>query len=135
MAALLPLAGCARSSAPKPVNAATTSASLPPAVNAATTISEADTGHTVHLGLSETVAIRLAVNEATGNRWFLSNGLAGGVLVKKGNTTYTATPSGTVATLLYQGLRPGTQELHFTYAPPDARQNVAREADFRVIVR
>ena len=135
LAAILPLAGCARPTAPKPATAATTSASLPPAVNAATTISEADTGHTIHLGLSQTVAIRLAVNETTGNRWFLSNPLLGGVLVKKGHTTYTDTPSGTVATLLYQGLRAGTQELHFTYAPPEARQNVAREADFRVVVR
>ena len=135
LAAILPLAGCARSAAPRPVTAAATSASLPPAVNAAVTISEADTGHTVHLGPSQTIAIRLAVNETTGNRWFLSNPLLGGVLVKKGNTTYTDTPSGTVATLLYQGLRAGTQELHFTYAPPEARQNVAREADFRVIVR
>ena len=135
LAVLLPLAGCARPGAPKPAPAAATSASLPPAVNAAVTISEADTGHTVHLELAQTVAIRLAVNEATGNRWFLSNPLQGGLLVKKGSTTYTDTPSGTVATLLYQGLRAGTQELHFIYAPPEARQNVAREADFRVVVR
>ena len=135
LAALLPLAGCVQPSVSPPAAAAKPASLLPPAAGAAATVSEADTGRTVRIGLSETVAIRLAVNESTGNRWFLSNPLAGKVLVKKGSTTYVDTPSGTVATLLYQGLRVGSQELHFTYAPPDARQNVSREADFRVIVQ
>jgi predicted secreted protein len=134
------LVGCAHPGAPAPKPApsapatAKPAAPLPPAPGAAVTVSEAESGKTVRLGLGEKVAIRLRVNESTGNRWFLSNRLQGGVLVKKGNASYAPTPEGTVATVLYQAMRVGTQELHFSYAPPDARQNVARTADFRVVV-
>ena len=139
LATLLPLTGCAQSGGSKPTAAtapapAQRGAPLPPAAGAAATLSEADTGRTVRLGLGETLAIRLAVNESTGNRWFMSIPLRGGVLAKKGNTTYVQTPDGTIATVLYQGLHVGTQELHFTYSPPEARQNISRTADFRVIV-
>ena len=137
LAALLPFAGCTQHSGPAAAASAPAkrSASLPPAPGSTATVSEADTGRTVRIGLGETVAIRLAVDESTGNHWFMSNRLGGGVLVKKGNAVYTQTPGGTVATLLYQGLRPGTQELHFSFAPAAGSQNVARTADFRVIVR
>ncbi len=150
LAALVPLAGCAdaaKSGAAKPAATAPagpgpTRVVAPPGVFAApslagvtATVGEADKGKTVHIGLGESVAVRLNVDESTGNRWFLANRLEGNVLFKKGATTYAPGSGGTVATLIYQGLHAGKQELHFYYAPPDARQNPARTADFAVIVR
>ena len=137
LAALIPLASCTQNTKPGPARPARTAqaAPLPPVPNAAATISESERGRTAHIGLGETVAIRLNVDESTGNRWFLANQLEGNILFKKGATTYARTPSGDVATLLYQSLRAGRQELHFYYAPPDSRQNPSRTADFAVIVR
>ena len=157
LAAMLPLVGgCAHPAGPGPANPApapaaaasatpvkpsaaltrpAATAPAPSTPGAAVTIGENVNNKTVSIHAGETLAIRLAVDESTGNRWFMLNRLEGGILEKKGNTTYAPTPAGTVATLLYLGLRPGTQELHFYYAPPDQRQNPTRAADFRVIVR